>query len=85
MKLTLRFDTSDPDQEMEVKRILKATDMANVLWEFTANTRRKVESIIEIELDRGNDFNHEDAISLVFADLNKLMDEFNINLEELIN
>lgn len=57
-----RFETDD---EMEAKRLIKARDMALVLWDIAHNCPTEPEAVYGYFLQR--------------------IDEYNINIDELIN
>ena len=63
------FKSVDP---MEIKRLSKATDMACFIFELSHNMERKFE-------DSGVDH------SEVFEEINRLLAEFSIDINDLIN
>ena len=69
MKASLIFDLDDSEDRMAHLRCVKSTDMANVLFEVVYNLRKRCEN---------DDKNVFDAIY-------ELMEDYGINIDELIN
>jgi hypothetical protein len=80
MKAQLHFDLEDTDDEMEIKRCLKSTDMALVLWELVHNSKKSLEWKMEADT-----INRYDALDMVFERINELLEEYDINVDKLIN
>ena len=81
MKGVLKYDLSNKDEEMAMKRAMKSTDMANVLFEISMNLRNQCEwelEAMEADSDRW------DGMDVVFRKLNELYEQHNININELI-
>jgi hypothetical protein len=72
-KTTIEYSDSVDDQ-MELKRVMKATDMAMFIWELKHNFWRKWKH-------DDSDFNLETYREA----LGELLDEYNINPDELTN
>jgi len=72
-KTTIEYSDSVDDQ-MELKRVMKATDMAMFIWELKHNFWRKWKH-------DDSDFNLETYKEA----LGELLDEYNINPDELTN
>ena len=70
-KATLEFDMNDPDDAKALKRAVKSTDMAIVLFEITHNLQRKYPDTKEVED--------------VFDSIRLLCYQNSINLDELID
>jgi len=70
-KATLEFDMNDPDDAKALKRAVKSTDMAIVLFEITHNLQRECPDIKEVED--------------VFDSIRLLCYQNSINLDELID
>lgn len=62
--------TFETDDPMEIKRIAKSLDMACFIFELQNNAFRKFES--------------EEA-DAIFDEISKLLAQFNIDIEDLIN
>lgn len=82
MKAKLIFDLENPDDVMAHNRCVKSLDMASMLFEITANLRKKCEYACE---NMSEDSGQFDGVDLVFDEIFKLLEESNINIEELIN
>ena len=81
MKGILEYDLSNKDEEMAMKRSMKSTDMACVLFEISTNLRRQCEwelESLEVDSDKW------DGMEVVLRRLNELFEQNNINIEELI-
>ena len=81
MKGILEYDLSNKDEEMAMKRAIKSTDMACVLFEISMNLRRQCEWELE-SLEADSD--KWDGMDVVFRKLNELYEQHNININELI-
>lgn len=82
MKAKLVFNLENPDDVIAHNRCIKSLDMASVLFEITANLRKKCEYVCEIMSEDSDQF---DGVELVFTEIHKSLEEHNINIEELIN
>ena len=81
MKAKLYFDLDVIDDELALNRSLKATDMAIILFEIQSNLRKKCEYELEaLEADSDK----WDGLEVVFRNVERLFDEHNINLNDLI-
>lgn len=81
MKGILEYDLSNKDEEMAMKRAIKSTDMACVLFEISMNLRKQCEWELEA-MEADSDI--WDGIDVVFRKLNELFEQNNINIEEII-
>ena len=79
MKATLQFDLEDSEDQMSHRRMLKATDMACVLFEIQNNLRKQCDIYTDGSIES------EEILDTVFNKINDLMQKRNINLEEIIN
>ena len=76
MKITIEVDN-----EMEAARMLKSFDMAVVLFEITANLKKKCKNKDTSEyLDT-----FSGGIELVFDEISELLEDHNIDIEDIIN
>ena len=80
MKAQLHFDLENLDDEMEIKRCLKSTEMALVLWELVHNSKKSLEWKMESDT-----INRYDALDMVFERIIELLEEYDINIDKLIN
>jgi len=71
MKAKLTFDLNDPDDAMAHMRAVKSLDMALMIWHLSNQYRTAYEKGLTIE-----------QMSDTF---NFLLDDYSINIEELIN
>jgi len=78
-KATLEFDLNDPDDVQAHLRAIKALDMALVLWQLALNTKKNVYNEIEFK-----NINAYEAVDLVFERLQEEMDDYGINIDQLI-
>jgi len=78
-KATLTFDLTDFDDRFEYTRMIKALDMAMMLWELQMNGYRKFTKYN----DRQDDA-YQEGIEEVFEYIRGLMREHNIDVEQLI-
>jgi len=76
MKAILEFDLNNEENRMAHLRCIKSMDMACVLFEITRNLKHT------LELRYGDDRKELDE---VFREIQGYMEEFNINIEELID
>jgi hypothetical protein len=76
-KAILEFDLNDLDDRLDHKQCIKANDMACVIWEFTYNTKKSTEHVIE-----GKD--GYEVLDLIYDKFFRLLEEHNINIDELI-
>ena len=73
-KVLIKYDLSNEDDEMELKRAMKSNDMAMFIWELQHNFWRK--------------WKHEDEdfnLETYKEELSELLEDHNINIDELIN
>ena len=78
-KATLTFDLTDFDDRFEYTRMIKALDMAMMLWELQMNGYRKFTKYNERQEDA-----YQEGIEEVFEYIRGLMREHNIEVEQLI-
>lgn len=82
MKAMLEFDLNNPEEKKAHMRAIKSLDMALVLFEITANLRKKCESICDgLEADSDK----YDGVYVAFEQINSLLQESNINIDELLD
>jgi hypothetical protein len=78
-KATLTFDLTDFDDRFEYTRMIKALDMAMMLWELQMNGYRKFTKYNERQDDA-----YQEGIEEVFEYIRGLLREHNIDVEQLI-
>ena len=81
MKAILEFDLDNPDDVISHKRCVKALDMACILFEIQYNLKKKLTHKFESQPTRYTVF---DGVDETFEIINNLFEEYNINLEEII-
>jgi len=74
MKVTLEFDTNDPDQNLELKRIMKSGDMTSFIFNLLNNFHRNFkymektphwEDVITKMHDLAKDYNVDNIDELI--------------------
>lgn len=78
MKATLEFDLTTYEQRTEHLRCIKATNMYLALWEFMVNSKKRLEDREYSECS-----SVYDGIDECFAEMQKLLELQNIDLDEL--
>jgi hypothetical protein len=78
-KATLTFDLNDSDDRMDFERMMKAKDMAMMLWEIDMNGYRKFTKYNERQEGA-----YQEGIEEVFEYFRQLLKEHNIDVEQLI-
>ena len=68
-----------PEDQQEYNRVNKALDMASVLWEFSTNCRKTIES----EFENETNVDAYDGIKRCFEHFYELMEEAGINIDDL--
>jgi hypothetical protein len=81
MKAKIIYNLESVDDEMALKRALKSTEMALVLFELQNNLRKQCSWELEaLEADSDK----WDGLEVVFRKINELFEEHGINIDELI-
>ena len=81
MKAILEYDLNDADDTMSHFRAVKSLDMALVLFEIIYNVRKRSEHICDgLEADSDK----YDGVYVVFEEINKVLNDHNICIDELI-
>ena len=78
-KANLIFDLDDSDDRMEFERMMKAKDMALMLWELDMNGYRKFTKYNERQ-----EAAYQEGIEEVFEYIRGLLREHQIDVEQLI-
>ena len=81
MKARLEFDLNDRDDVFAHNRCVKSIDMASVLFQIAYNLKKRVTRRLESEPKERNEF---DGVDEVFSDIHDLLEEYGINIDELI-
>ena len=80
MKAVLKFNLEFPDEQKAHLRCIKSTSMANVLFDLLCNARK---SIAHEHQDASDDFMQ--GVEVVMEHIGKLCEDYNINIDELID
>jgi len=75
-KAKLKFNLSDPDDLSSFKRVVRADDMAYVIWEFMANSRKKIEREI-------TNTDTLEGVDKVFEHFYNLLESKNLNIDDI--
>jgi hypothetical protein len=78
-KANLTFDLDDRDDRIEFERMMKARDMAMVLWEIDMNGYRKFTKYNDRQEDA-----YQEGIEEVFEYFRALLTHHDIDIEQLI-
>ena len=78
-KATLTFDLNDSDDRMEFERMMKARDMAMLLWEIDMNGYRKF-----TKYNDRQEAAYQEGIEEVFEYFRALLSHHEIYVEQLI-
>jgi hypothetical protein len=78
-KATLTFDLNDSDDRMDFERMMKAKDMAMMLWEIEMNGYRKF-----TKYNDRQEGAYQEGIEEVFEYFRALMTHHEIDVEQLI-
>ena len=78
-KANLTFDLDDSDDRMEFERMMKARDMALMLWELDMNGYRKF-----TKYNDRQEGAYQEGIEEVFEYIRELLKEHQIDVEQLI-
>ena len=79
MKAILEFDLDNPDDRREHFRCVKSMDMACALFDITRNLKGVLQQRFE------NNPQNRNELDEVFKEIQSYMDEYTINVEELID
>jgi hypothetical protein len=78
-KAKLIYDLTDHDDRLDFLRASKSIDMALAIWGFIYNTRKRVEH----EISEKN-MNSYDTLDFIMDDFSRRLDEYGINIDDLI-
>jgi ABC-type xylose transport system substrate-binding protein len=81
-KAILKYDISDPDENMDFKRAVKSFDMAMALWDII-QLRKKMENRFEAQDNTNNDV--FDGIDAMAEGIVNILDQHGIIVDELLN
>ena len=81
-KAILKYNISDPDENVDFKRAVKSFDMAMALWDII-QLRNKIENRFEVQDNTNNDV--YDGIDAMAEGIRDILDRYNIVVDELLS
>ena len=81
-KAILKYDISDPDENVDFKRAVKSFDMAMALWDIV-QLRNKIENRFEAQDNTNNDV--FDGIDAMAEGIGDILDRYHIVVDELLS
>lgn len=81
-KAILKYDISDPDENVDFKRAVKSFDMAMALWDII-QLRNKIENRFEAQDNTNNDV--FDGIDAMAEGIGDILDRYHIVVDELLS
>ena len=76
-KAVITWNLNDFEENQDFKRCIKSKDMAMLLWELKHNSYKTC--------GRKADESGDDDLHTVFEHINSLFEEFNVDIDDLIN
>ena len=84
-KAILKFDLNEPDDRMAHLRAVKSLDMASFIFQLTSNTKKELEHYLESRDIKGEEeLKDYEVLNKVFEKIYELVEEYGINIDELI-
>ena len=80
MKATLEFNLDDPYDQQAHLRAVKSVDMASFIFQLISNEKKSIMYQLE-----NRDMKDWETVNLVFERIHELLDEYGINIDELIS
>ncbi len=84
-KAILEFDLNEPDDRMAHLRAVKSLDMASFIFQLTSNTKRELERELETYEFQNIQLKDYEVLNKVFEKIHEMVDEYGINIDELIH
>ena len=84
MKAILEFDLDDADDRRAHLRCVKATKMAQVLWEIHYNCHKGIEHRLDALAEKEKLPDAYDTMDLIFKEISELINEEGIIIDDLI-
>jgi hypothetical protein len=81
MKAILEFNLDDPDDAMEHKRCVYATQIAIILWDLVHNTKKQMEHLIEAD----SKLTAYDMVDKYHQTIIEALDEQGVIIDKLID
>jgi len=79
-KATLEFNLDDPYDQQAHLRAIKSVDMASFIFQLISNEKKSIMYQLE-----NRDMKDWETVNLVFERIHELLDEYGINIDELIS
>jgi len=76
-KAVITWNLNDFDENQDFKRCIKSNDMARLLWELKHNAYKECSCKVD-ETD-------EDDFHVIFEHINNLFEEYNVDIDDLID
>ena len=80
MKATLEYNLDDPYDQQAHLRAVKSVDMASFIFQLISNEKKSIMYQLE-----NRDMKDWETVNLVFDRIHELLDEYGINIDELIS
>lgn len=78
MEGILKFNLDEPEDYLRFKRVMKADDMSNMLFELLRNSKKQLEWSLESkDLDKYN------TLELVYEKIFDLVNQHNIDIDDI--
>lgn len=84
-KAKLEFDLNEPDDRTAHLRAVKSLDMASFIFQLTSNTKRELERELETYEFQNIQLKDYEVLNKVFEKIHEMVDEYGINIDELIH
>ena len=78
----LKYDLTDPDDQIEFNRACAALDLSVAVWEIVHNLKKRVER--ELESKESSTDQEFEVLDNVFAKIHELLNDRGINIDKLI-
>jgi hypothetical protein len=82
MKAILKFNL--PEDNLEYLQVIKASDMANVLWQITHNLKKQCMREAETNNESVESQYVIDGIDSVFEKIYKILDDYDIDTDKFM-
>lgn len=84
MKVIIEYNLDNPESKKAHLRVVKSTDMAIVLFEILNNVKKKVTNSSSV-LRNNQELSHEQGVEDVMYEIRKLCEDYNLNIDELLD
>ena len=83
-KAILEFDLNEPDDKRAHLRAVKSLDMASFIFQLTSNTKKELERELESHEFQNVQLKDYEVLNMVFEKIHELVEDYGINIDELI-